>query len=973
MERRDFLKIVGLTTAGMTTSCTDGYHWMGFEQKEFKSYIEDDGKIPGKPEYYATACTECSANCGMTVKVHYGNAVKVDGNPDHPVNQGKLCLRGQASLVRMYHPERLRNPKIKDGDNWKDISWEDAYKRILTELKKAAQDEKRKSAYLAGRTNGTLARLISEFCEQMGVERLKEFEHYSHAALRQANEEVFGLPYVPFYNIEESDLFVSLGADVLETFVSPTSHARQFAKAKQNKKWKWFHLEPHMTINGTSANYRMIVKAKSEIYLLRYLFHALQGSFQQKVPASIAAKVAKISLEDTAAKTGLAKEKIEKLTKALKEAKKPLLLSGGVSVSHESGLEVAMLTAVLQWGMGLIGKTVDFNKGQEYSNVGNLNDIEQLAQSLSKDEVGVLFLSRNNFLPHMPSSFQFDENISKATFRVGLGQFITEETLSKCDLVLPLSHTIESIDDTLSRRGVMTLVQPVIKTLHNTRQEGDILLQILRSNGAKTPPSYENYLYDEWSSWQGVGNVIQQDKLQKFLSKGFFVKKVAPVKVELKEESTQKFFNSANMDAKSSEKMVLVVTPSLRLFDGRSKHLRLTEEIPDALSTVTYGQWVSMSDSYGKKNGFADRDEVEITGANDFSISLPVKLQPGLAEDVVVVQMPVNLSSSLSADKRCGQMASLITEVSVKKTGRSVALPILSGSMRQNKRHIIPGGHEHHHNPTSPISFYFDPKERYKESGYRWAMAINLDACTGCGTCVASCYMENNVPVVGKEEHLKGREMSWLRLEPYVKHQHGEEEQEEIEFIPVLCQQCGQAPCEAVCPVNAANHSNEGLNVQTYDRCVGTRYCANNCPFKVRRFNWFSAEWPEPLDKMANPTVSRRTKGIMEKCSFCVQRIRYAKDKAKDEDRLVRDGEFTSACAQACPTDAITFGNLMDEKSQVHQMASGKTGMNVHQILDEIGVMPAVYYLHSEEDKHGHGHDDKHDKGHGNEGEANGH
>ena len=293
-------------------------------------------------------------------------------------------------------------------------------------------------------------------------------------------------------------------------------------------------------------------------------------------------------------------------------------------------------------------------------------------------------------------------------------------------------------------------------------------------------------------------------------------------------------------------------------------------------------------------------------------------------------------SPPLRTEKRTGGTIEYIEKVTIGKTGKMAAIPILSGSPSQQGRGLIPDpSHRDEKQHHGRESLY--PEHVHKE--YRWAMAIDLALCNGCSACVAACYIENNIPVVGKKDHLKGREMSWLRIEPF----YGEAGN--VDFLPMLCQQCHSAPCETVCPVYAAYHNPEGLNVQVYNRCVGTRYCSNNCPYKVRRFNWFWHRWEKPLNRMLNPELQARGAGVMEKCTFCIQRIRAAKDKAKDGSRTVRSGEVTTACAQSCPTGAITFGNLLDPESRVYRLAhSGRA----YRVFEGLGTDPSVYYLSGE-------------------------
>jgi molybdopterin-containing oxidoreductase family iron-sulfur binding subunit len=293
------------------------------------------------------------------------------------------------------------------------------------------------------------------------------------------------------------------------------------------------------------------------------------------------------------------------------------------------------------------------------------------------------------------------------------------------------------------------------------------------------------------------------------------------------------------------------------------------------------------------------------------------------------------------AEPKTGEMLAYVEAIKVERTGSRVRLPIMAGSLALVGRGIVPWPvHRKEREDHGPETLY--PEHEHKD--YRWAMAIDLELCTGCSACVAACYIENNVPVVGRQEHLIGREMSWIRIE-----QH-RDARGRLNFLPMLCQHCENAPCEPVCPVFAAYHNPQGLNAQIYNRCVGTRYCSNNCPYKVRRFNWFDHDWPSPLDKMLNPELLVRSRGVMEKCTFCIQRIRAAGDRAKDEGRKIRDGEVVPACAQTCPSGAIVFGSILDEESRVWKKAHSERS---YRVFEELGTESAVYYLARREPKGG--------------------
>jgi molybdopterin-containing oxidoreductase family iron-sulfur binding subunit len=524
----------------------------------------------------------------------------------------------------------------------------------------------------------------------------------------------------------------------------------------------------------------------------------------------------------------------------------------------------------------------------------------------------------------LPPRLAFRENLKKAQLTVGMGEFL-DETVREADLVLPLSHSLESWGDVEPRKGVVSVLQPVLPPLHDTRSDGDALLGLLSAASGEGPAgSYRDLLAPAWEKRYG------ETGRGRLIGNGYVEEKVTGKPVALDGKKAAEALRRAG-PAEEPGNPVLFLVPSIRTFDGRSRSLSLLSEIPDPLTTISYGPWISVSEGTAARMGLRDRDGATVSAA-DWSATLPVKVQPGLPDGVFTVCRDAIPSPPVRTDRRTGGAVDHIEGVAIGKTGKTSDLPVLSGSFSQQGRGLIP----------DPV--HLDEERRHKRwtlypphehPEYRWAMAVDLSRCNGCSACVAACCVENNVPVAGKRDHLKGREMSWLRIEPFY-------EKGEVEFLPMLCQQCHSAPCETVCPVFAAYHNPEGLNVQVYNRCVGTRYCSNNCPYKVRRFNWREHPWPDPADRMRNPDVQPRGVGVMEKCTFCVQRIRAAKDRAKDEGRKVRDGEFTTACAQSCPTGALTFGNMLDGESAVSRLArSGRA----YRVFESLGTEPSVYYL----------------------------
>jgi molybdopterin-containing oxidoreductase family iron-sulfur binding subunit len=923
MKRRDFLWLLGVISGSTVMSACGSPN----RSAKFTSYLlpPEEGVVPGEASFHPSTCTECPAGCGVLARVREGRPVKLEGIPGHPVSDGGLCVRGQSSLYRLYHPERLRGPMARDGGKLRPISWEDAFSRVAGSLK-ASREKGRKNLFLSGRTTGSLSRLADAACERLGVERLPGYEVYSHTAEKEANGLLFGERDLPHYRIEEADFLLTVGADLLETYVTPVAYTRKISSARAGGDFLWYHVEPHMSLTGANADRRYTVAPGREKLLLAFLLREVLEKKSPKVrlPGELLAAFPPTTASKVSGETGIPPASLKEIADRLAAAKRPLVIAGGVGTAQTGGLEVASAAALIQWVTGAIPERVDFARSENYRAVGTLRDMEDLSARMGRGEAGVVFLFRTNPVFSLPQRLAFRENLKKADLSVGMGEFL-DETLREADLVLPLSHSLESWGDVEPRRGVVSLLQPVLPPLHDTLSDGDALLGLLgKASGERSAGGYKDLLAAAWEKRLGESGrslLLRQGYLEEALPK-------KPVFLDGKRAASA--LRGAGR-AEALGKPVLFLTPSLRTFDGRSRILPLLSEIPDPLTTVTYGPWISVSEETAARSGLRDRDGVTVASA-DWKAVLPVKVQPGLPDGVFVVYRDAIPAPPIRTDPRTGGPVDTIEGVGITKTGKTVEIPILSGSFSQQGRGLIPDPvHLEEERRHKRWTLY--PEHEHKE--YRWAMAVDLDRCNGCAACVAACHVENNIPVAGSADHLKGREMSWLRIEPFY-------EKGEVEFLPMLCQQCHNAPCESVCPVFAAYHNPEGLNVQVYNRCVGTRYCSNNCPFKVRRFNWWEHRWPEPMDRMRNPDVQARGVGVMEKCTFCIQRIRAAKDKARDEGRKVRDGEFTTACAQSCPTGAIVFGNILDDESRVYRLAHAD---RAYRVFESLGTEPSVYYL----------------------------
>jgi molybdopterin-containing oxidoreductase family iron-sulfur binding subunit len=604
--------------------------------------------------------------------------------------------------------------------------------------------------------------------------------------------------------------------------------------------------------------------------------------------------------------------------------------------------------------------------------------------------VGVLFLHGANPAYATPPGLAAGEALAQAGFKVAFSRFM-DETTALCDVVLPDHDPYEQWNDVEPRPGVRSLQQPVMQPVFDTRQTGDVLLDLgRRARGtlaSRLPhPDYKTWLEDRWQALQrDLGDRRPFDQFwREAVQRGgvWWDSPAAPVR--LAGNLTLGSPSWATPDGR----FTLIAYPSYSLFDGRGANRPWLQELPDPVTKITWGSWVEIHPDTAGQLGIAEGDIVQVESAVG-NVEVPAYLYPGLRPEVVAMALGqghtgygryaegrgVNALHLLGHEATAAGGIGTYAAVTLKATGRHERLAKTEGYNRQMGRGIAQAvtlagiGHgelEHgfHVEHAAPVPEHEErvleevarkQKEATRYGPYefettRWAMAVDLSKCTGCGACVTACNAENNVPFVGPDLVRRGREMQWIRIERYFE---GGEDGEPLEtrFVPMMCQHCGNAPCEPVCPVFAAYHTPDGLNGQVYNRCVGTRYCGNNCPYKVRYFNWFdhgtpadprTFAWPDPMHWLLNPDVTVRSKGVMEKCTFCVQRIRGAQHQARMSGRPLQDGDVKTACEQTCPAGAIVFGNLTDAESRVARLAADPRGYGV---LEGLNTQPAVTYL----------------------------
>ena len=1012
IERRDFLKVLGVTGAGAAATACGGTQ---SAEKLIPYVVPHEEIVPGVATWYRSTCRECSAGCGMDVKTREGRAIKVEGNALSPISHGKLCSRAHASLHGLYNPDRVPQALTREGESWQPVTWDDAEQRLSQVL----ADNRGRTVFLTEATTGSLDRLIDEFSAAFGIQRVR-YSPFASEPIRVANRLIFGRDFVPVHDFAAAETVITFGADFLETWVSPLNYSTEFVRGHAYDAGRRGHLisvTPHQSLTDMNADEWLAIVPGTEHLVALALARMLMESGRDGGGA--AGLLANVNVEAFAQAAGTSSERLRQIAQRFDRGGSSLAVGPGVASSHRAATQLAAAVAVLNAVAGNIGRTVRFSEVEQgASGLGTYGDMQALVQRMAAGEVGALLVHGPNPLYSMPEGAAVAEALGRVGFVASFSPYL-DETAERAQLLLPDHHFLESWDDTQPRSDIIAIVQPVMTPVFNTKQTGDVLLSVARRAAlaiSSQAATYHDYLRERWQREifpQAGAAAPFEDWWRETLQVGFVAattEAVAPPAVDPAGLAQIPFEGTPAPFDGGAEDLVLIVYPSGKFYDGRMANRPWLQELPDSISKYTWGSCIELSPERAEELGVDDGHMVEVTTPHG-SVQAQVFRHPGMRSDVVAIQLGqghegfgtyaqgrgVNAVRLLApvADPLSGGLVYAQTRASVRTTGdwrrpaqsglyttqrgreiaqaetlatavaadRARGLPVL-GAAPAEPTPAEPAAQEGGHASGHPLearvtqlseSGGFRPVEvdaspmgypppgthygEYTETLPRWAMSVDLERCIGCSACQIACQSENNIGIVGPKLVAQGRLLQWIRIERYFE---GEGEELETRFLPMMCQHCGNAPCEPVCPVYAAYHTPDGLNAQVYNRCVGTRYCANNCPYKVRYFNYFSYEWPEPLNWQLNPDVTVREKGVMEKCTFCVQRIRDAENTARLDGRGVRDGEITPACAQTCPGDALVFGNIKDPNSRVARVAASGRG---YRVLDQLNTQSAVIYL----------------------------
>jgi len=967
-SRREFLKLMGASFALMgTAACTRR------PTENIIPYVKrPEEVIPGIANWYASTCGECEAGCGILVKTREGRPIKFEGNPHHPSSEGGLCARGQASILNLYDPDRVQGPLAPGRkDVAQGINWEDLDAKVIERLQQVRANGGRVRVLMGESTSPSTNKIIQEFLAGFSGGKRVVFEPLNSEEVLAASELSYGTRAMPRYRLDKADMLVSFGADFLGTWGPTVEFNKKFSKnrkvgrnaekGREKKMARYVAFESLMTLSGSNADERFRVKSGDEFKVAAALAHELivaGGRSRFAGDSGVREALAPYAVTTVASQLGIPAEAFKKTATELWENRgRSLVFGGGHVVKGEAGIALEVVVNLLNSALESEGSTIDGAMGGSHA-ASSYTDFTKLVADMKAGQVDALLIVNRNPVYDLPKAVGFEEALGKVGLVVDLSmQF--DETARKADYVAPTSHHTETWGDASPYAGVYSIIQPTIMPLHNTRSVEESLMvwaKGLKLSGAITgQSSWHEYVRTNWREniQREVGSsapfmVFWENTLRE------------GVAISRKDGGGSRSFMAGSLRTLPklgwSNDVTLVLYPKVSVYDGRYANNGWLQELPDPVTRISWDNYASISPGFAKQLGVKEADVLRVK-VGETTVEVPAHLQPGMHDQTVAIaigygrksvgrvgnDVGVNAYALAVGTQRTLQMSGLLAKV--EKTGRSVTLasiqkhssaegrPIVREASLKEYKHNPKAGNEEHEQLTT-----LWPKHEYP--GYRWGMAIDMNSCTGCSACVVGCQSENNIPVVGKQFIASGREMHWLRIDRYYS---GKVEQPETVYQPMLCQHCENAPCETVCPVLATMHDHEGLNQQVYNRCVGTRYCANNCPYKVRRFNWYTFTDVAPSLKLTfNPDVTVRTRGIMEKCTFCVQRIRQAKDYVKDHGRKVKDADLKTACQQSCPTDAIIFGNINDPESRVSQIAADPRGF---QVLEELNTRPSITYL----------------------------
>ncbi len=1020
MKRRDFLKLSAITGATAT------FAGCGKEPVEslVPMLIPPPHFSPGKSLHYATTCRECTAGCGLVVTTREGRAIKIEGNPDHSINKGKVCAIGQAALQGLYSPARVSGPLLRKGKTTEAISWQQGIDLLVSKIKETQSDPNKKILFVGPPETGTMRKLIQNSLRSWGGGDYLNFDLTPIHSFKKANQLVFGTEEIPQIDLSQADTLVNFGSDFLETWLSPVKFSREYTEfhAHQGtKRGRFIQVSPYLSLTGVNADKWYSCGPGSEWIIACQVARQLvkESSFLTARETTEINKLLNYLLQHTDSNHNqdLLKD-VDALVTEFK-SKRCLCLAGGNSAADKHATLLHIAVNLINYITGEVNRSITF--GADVKAGGDsLKTIKNVFFELSKGKYSLVIIDSVNPVFALPQIKDLSSILADGPFVVSLSTE-ADETSELASLHLPTHHYLESWGDAQSIKGVNNLQQPVMRPIpgYDTKALGDLLLltsQLINPIGFEFKNFYE-YLVTNWQDLHKQHRPAStfSSFWKNSLAKGGFYQKTSVKNVTL--DPSLFHTELVRNDKQTAGMSLLVVNSPFHHANGHTGNRYWLLEAPHPVSQVAWDSWAEINPITAQKLGISDNDLLKISSSHE-TINVAAKLYHGVAPDTLVMpaglgrtvlfpdypenkgRLPLldlfktkkqvslvkrkigeNALSLFSSeyDALSGDFTFSQSNIQVLKTGKKQPLATMDGqaqfsvsdigNSKQNRkarglyRTILRNpqgklepehtpGHSVHSNTTGFYQSIDKNVERIKNSAakappefftdYKWEMVIDLDKCTGCSACVVACYAENNIAVVGKTRVAQGREMSWTRIQRYFE-KNPKTGHTETFLLPQMCAQCDNAGCEPVCPVSATYKASDGLNAMIYNRCVGSRYCSNNCIYSQRRFNWRTYEFPSPLNYQLNPDVSVREKGVMEKCTFCFHRIRTKTLQAKKENRILDESEVQTACQQTCPANAISFGNIKQTNSQINKLKSDS--LRSYTQFESMNFQPAITYL----------------------------
>jgi molybdopterin-containing oxidoreductase family iron-sulfur binding subunit len=943
VNRRDVLKLMAASAAmAGLGACTK------LPTEKIVPYVRPPEEIiPGRPLFYATSIPQSGVAAGVLVESHMGRPTKMEGNPEHPGSLGGTDLFTQGSILNMYDPDRSQ-VVFNEGrvSTWEDFAAAMGNTRAGMSMKGAGIRLLTKTI-----TSPTLGTQIHSFLTQFPDAKWHQYEPCTGDAVREGARLAFGKIVNTVYHFDQADVIVSLDSDFLVNGPGHARYTREFASRRDlaagpdSKLNRLYVVESMTTSTGAVSDHRLSLRSSDVEAFARELAAAAGVSLPQmsatgaKIPADWVAAVGR----DLAAHRGSS-----------------LILAGENQPPFVHALAHAMNAA-----LGNVGKTVTYTESIEINPVNQMASLQDLVNDLNAGKVDLLVILGGNPVYDAPADFNFASVLMKAKTRVHSGLY-NDETAELCHWHVPAAHFLESWSDARAYDGTASIIQPLIAPLYDAHTPHQII-GLFTGDAGK---SDHDLVHDYWQSQRPEKGRDFEVFWETSLHDGLLAGTAFPaVAVAVHPDwSAQANAAAAGGDATAME---IVFRPDPTIGDGEYSNNGWLQECPKPITRIAWDNAAMISPTAAQEMGLVSGDYIKLH-LNDRHMEAGVFVVPGHADNSVTMHLGYGRSRAGNIGTGPGFNGYLLRYSSTPWIARGLRIEKTDkkyGFASMQQQSIIDvEGHQEEEESTNAFArdlvriatmdefrknpaFAKLPEEEatkdltiypgYKYDGYSWGMSIDLNRCIGCNACVVACQSENNIAVVGKEQVMRGRIMQWIRIDTYFR---GDLDNPEMYYEPMPCMQCENAPCEYVCPVGATTHTPEGLNDMTYNRCVGTRYCSNNCPYKVRRFNFllFSDYKTPSLYGVRNPNVTVRSRGVMEKCTYCVQRINAAKIKAEEENRTVHDGEIVTACQQACPAEAIIFGDINDKSSRVSKL---KAQPRDYGLLEELNTRPRTTYL----------------------------